>query len=233
MTATHWLRSPHWSTDIPDQTAHARLDVLADRGFVVLRDLDPPVPDEEYLGLDYIEYKSGGDTNWAPIASRSGATDLANFWSPGDERPDKDFLFCANADRTPRIKQYVESVGANFGRVRIIRLEEQDYDAARMQIHRDDNNRYNDESSGWVVRSWLELSDNEGSFMILMEQGEDGLPDPSTEVQVPLHRGAQFVIDTQRLWHVVCHPKPEPRYALICSWESGPELDAWIRSQLP
>ena len=82
------------------------------------------------------------------------------------------------------------------------------------------------------MRSWLELTDNPDSYMVLMEQ-RDGLPDPATEVRIPLHRGSQFVVDTQRLWHVVIHPGDAPRYALITSFESGPALDAWIRSQLP
>ena len=83
------------------------------------------------------------------------------------------------------------------------------------------------------MRTWLELTDNPGSAMVLMEQNDEGLPDPSTEVRLPLHRGAQFVVDTQRLWHVVTHPGDAPRYAVIASLESGPALDGWIRSQLP
>ena len=51
-------------------------------------------------------------------------------------------------------------------------------------------------------------------------------------MRVPLHRGPRFVVDTQRLWHVVCHTGAEPRYALISSFESGPALDAWIASKL-
>lgn len=233
MTATHWLEAPHWSTDIPHDTAHARLDVVAEKGYVQLRDLDLPIPAEEYLDLEYIEYKSGGDTNWAPIATRDGSLEISNFWKPGDERPDRDFAFCPNAEKAPTIKRYVESIGANFGRVRITCLQPQNYDEALRHIHRDDNNRFNPETSGWIVRSWLELSDTNGSYMILMEQGADGLPDPGAEVRIPLHRGAQFVIDTQRLWHVVNHNRNEPRYALISSFESGPELEAWIESQLP
>jgi hypothetical protein len=61
-----------------------------------------------------------------------------------------------------------------------------------------------------------------------MESGADGMPDPATEVRVPLHRGARFVVDTQRLWHVVVHNGTAPRYALISSYESGPALEAWI-----
>jgi len=82
------------------------------------------------------------------------------------------------------------------------------------------------------VRSWLELTDNPDSYMLLMECGPDGTPDLATETRVPLHRGARFVVDTQRLWHVVVHPGTAPRYALITSLETGPALDRWIDSQL-
>jgi hypothetical protein len=30
------------------------------------------------------------------------------------------------------------------------------------------------------------------------------------------------------LWHAVFHPGAEPRYCLITSWESGPELGSYI-----
>jgi hypothetical protein len=231
--AQHWLRTPHWSTDIPLDTPHPRLDVLAERGFVVLRDLEPAVPESEYLALEYMDWKSGGDTNFAPIATADGELDCRGFWKPGDERPDKDGKFTVNAERCPEIKRYVESVGANFGRVRVIKLEPQDYETARRHMHRDDNNRFNPPDQGWVVRSWLELTDHPESFMMLMEQNEDGLPDPDTEVHIPLHRGSQFLLDTQRLWHVVCHTGDAPRYALISSFESGPALERWVDRELP
>jgi hypothetical protein len=69
--------------------------------------------------------------------------------------------------------------------------------------------------------------------MLLMDNGPDGLPDPSTEIRVPLSKGSRFVVDTQRLWHVVVHNGTAPRYALITSFESGPVLERWIDSQLP
>ena len=46
----------------------------------------------------------------------------------------------------------VEAVGADFGRVRTIKLEPQDHDTAFRSFHRDDNNRFNPETEGWVVR---------------------------------------------------------------------------------
>jgi hypothetical protein len=226
------LKTPHWSTDIPLDTPHTRLAALDARGYVVLPDLDPPIPDAEYLALEYMDWKSGGDTNFAPVATADGRLDCRGFWKPGDERPDKGGRFTSNAALCPSIERYVESVGADFGRVRVIKLEPQDYDESLRHIHRDDNNRFNPDGEGWVVRSWVELTDNPDSFMVLMEQGPDGLPDPATEVHLPLHRGARFVVDTQRLWHVVCHPGNAPRYALISSFESGPALERWIESQL-
>jgi hypothetical protein len=178
-----------------------------------------------------MDWKSGGDTNFAPVATADGELDCRGFWKPGDERPDKGGRLTSNAPHCPNIVAEVESVGADYGRVRVIKLEPQSYDDALRQIHRDDNNRFNPDSDGWVVRTWLELTDFPDSFMVLMEQGPDGLPDPATEVRLSLHRGARFVIDTQRLWHVVCHPGTEPRYALIASYESGPALERWIASQ--
>ena len=88
----------------------------------------------------------------------------------------------------------------------MIKLEPQSREQAIRSIHRDDNNRFNPDDEGWVVRSWLELTDNPDSYMLLMDNGPDGLPDPTTEARVPLHLGARFVVDTQRLWHVVVHP---------------------------
>ena len=114
------IRAPHWSTDIPLETPHVRLDVLEERGFVVLRDQDPPVPDAEFLGLEYMDWKSGGDTNFAPVATADGELDCKGFWKPGDERPDKGGRWTVNAPRCPTIVANVTEVGADFGRVRVI-----------------------------------------------------------------------------------------------------------------
>jgi len=225
------VEAPHWSSDIPLTSPHRRLDALAPAGFVRLRDLAEPIPESEYLALEYMDWKSGGDTNFAPVATADGELDCRGFWKPGDERPDKGGRVTSNGGLCPTIVRYVESVGANFGRVRVIKLEPQDRDTALGQIHRDDNNRFNPDDEGWVVRSWLELTDNPDSYMCLMEQGPDGLPDPATEQRVPLHRGSQFLVDTQRLWHVVVHTGTAPRYALISSFESGPALERWVRRE--
>ena len=79
--------------------------------------------------------------------------------SPGDERPDKDGRFTSNAELCPTLVAEVKSVRANFGRVRVIKLEPQQRDEAIRSVHRDDNNRFNPDDEGWFVRSWLELTD--------------------------------------------------------------------------
>jgi hypothetical protein len=198
-----------------------------------LRDAATTIPETEYLGLEYMDWKSGGETNFAPIATADGQLDCRGFWNKGDERPDKGARFTSNAANCPTLVREVEAVGADFGRVRTIKLEPQDHDTAFRSFHRDDNNRFNPDSEGWVVRLWLELTDFPESYMLLMDTGADGLPDPSTEARLPLHRGARFVLDTQRLWHVVVHVGTAPRHALITSFESTPHLQDWIRSQLP
>ena len=221
-----WPTAEHWSVKIPLTTGHRRLPQLDETGFVALTDADFDVPAAQYEALEYMDWKSGGDTNFAPIASADGELDCRGFWDKG--KTDKDALWTSNADLVPAVRDYVGAVGANFGRVRIIKLEPQSRDAAIRSIHRDDNNRFNPEDEGWVVRSWVELTDNPDSYMLLMDNGVDGLPDPATERRVPLHRGARFVVDTQRLWHVVVHNGDAPRYALITSFESGPALSGWI-----
>ena len=91
--------------EIPLDTPHVRLDVLAERGFVVLPDLDPPIPDDEFLSLEYMDWKSGGDTNFAPIATADGELDCQGFWKPGEERPDKGGQLHVNAATLPHARR--------------------------------------------------------------------------------------------------------------------------------
>ena len=214
---------------IPRDTDHYRVPALEESGVVELSPMPVEVPEAEWMGLEYMDWKSGGDTNFAPLASADGELDCRGFWDKG--KTDKDALWTSNADIAPTLRDYVNGVGANFGRVRVIKLEPQDREAAIRSLHRDDNNRFNPEGEGWVVRTWVELTDNPDSYMLLMDSGDDGLPDPATERRLPLHRGSRFIVDTQRLWHVVVHPGSEPRYALITSFESSEHLADWIESE--
>lgn len=224
-----WPTKEHWSVEIPLDTDHYRMPALEDTGFVVLSPLPYEIPSTEWTSLTYLDWKSGGDTMWAPIASADGELECRGFWDKG--KPDKGASFTPNAELAPTIRDYVAGIGCNFGRVRITELQPQDHEQALRSLHRDDNNRLNPDGEGWVVRSWIELTDNPDSYMLLYENDADGLPDAATETRVPLPRWSRFVVDTQRLWHVVVHNHDHPRYALISNFESGPQLERWIDSQ--
>ncbi|MFM8388961.1 MAG: hypothetical protein ACKOA5_06935, partial [Actinomycetota bacterium] len=134
MATTFWPTLDHWSVKIPLQSGHYRMPVLDDTGFVALKPIDFTVPSVEWESLEYMDWKSGGDTNFAPIASADGELDCRGFWDKG--KPDKGAMFTSNAEKAPTLASYVQETGANFGRVRIIKLEPQDRDTAIRSIHR-------------------------------------------------------------------------------------------------
>jgi hypothetical protein len=207
--------------------SYIRLKVLESRGFVVLQDYNgQAIPEEEWNNLEYLNWKSGGDTNFAPIASALGKMDCAGFWE--HNKPDKNGVWTKNAERCPTLVEWTKRVGANFGRARVIKLDCNSEAQAIRNLHLDDNNRLNPAGEGWVVRAWLQLTDDPRSHMLL--RGDKNLP--SAEARVSLQRGRQFVIDSQRIYHATWHPGPGPRFALIVSFESGPALQRWIDSQL-
>ncbi len=207
-----------------DPKDYYHLDALKEHGYCILNDADFTVPEEEFITMEYMDWKSGGDTNFAPIASALGDMECAGFWE--HNKPDKDGVWTENSKLCPTLVNYVESMNTNYGRVRTIKLNPQSYEEALTQIHLDDNNRINPAGSGWVVRTWLELTDTPGAAMILRHEKDD----PSTEIQIPLKKGMRFVVDSERMWHVVMNPTDKPRYALITSIESSPEAAAWIAS---
>ena len=174
-----WPNAEHWSVEIPLDTPHPRPAALAQHGCVQLADAPFEVPEAEYLGLEYMDWKSGGDTNFAPIATADGQLDCRGFWNEGDERPDKDAIFTSNALPLPDDR--------HVRRERRRQLRTRAHDQARAagprrprcgSFHRDDNNRFNPSTDGWVVRAWLELTDNPDSYMLLMESGADGAARP-------------------------------------------------------
>jgi hypothetical protein len=207
--------------------SHRELDIVAARGFVVLPDYAGRIPPREWQRLEYLNWKSGGDTEFAPLASATGEMDCRPFSDFG--LPDKGGVWTKNAAFCPTLVNYVESVGAAYGRVRVIKLHSSSESDAFSNLHLDEsNNRLNPDGEGWVVRSWLELTNSVGTEFILRPD----LNDPTTETRIPLHGGMQLVVDSQRLHHIVYHPHLRPRYALMTSWESGDALDRWINEQL-
>lgn len=204
------------------------LPAFAETGYVVLDSYDQSADPREWEQLTFVDWKSSGDTRFAPLASAYGDLECDGFWNHTPPKTDKDGVWVpANVEVAPRLVARAEEPGANIGRCRVIELQPNTYADALYNMHRDDNNRLNVPGTGWIVRAFFNLTDNPDSLMILREDRDD----PATETRIALPAGAQVIIDTQRLWHAVWHPGDEPRYCLITSLTCGPELDAYITAK--
>ena len=198
---------------------------LEKTGFVVLDSYDQELDPQEWLDIEYNDWKSSGDTRFAPLASFAGDIECNGFWNHKPPRTDKDGVWIpSQVEKAPHLTRRAQEPGANVGRCRVIELQPNTYADCLYNLHQDDNNRLNPDGTGWVVRGFFNLTDDEDSFFVLRENRTD----PSVEYRIALPAGAQLIVDTQRLWHAATHPGSEPRYCLITSWTSGPELDAYI-----
>jgi hypothetical protein len=212
------------AANVVSGTRHFRMPSLEENGgYVCLgRYSGPEIAPEEWESLEYITYPTDTNTFFAPLTSATGETILRGFWDFG--KPDLDGIWTSNAEKAPTLRRYVESVESRFGRVQLIRQQANSMRETRWALHLDDNNRLNPESNGWVVRLWLELTDDPGSVLVLRSREFDR----SSEIQIPLPRGSQVVVDSERLFHAVHHGGPAIRYALITSFESSARGDQWI-----
>lgn len=198
---------------------------LAETGYVVLPPHTTPIDPAEWLDLDYVGWRSSGVTRFAPLASYAGDVECNGFWNHTPPRTDKDGVWIdSQVEKAPTLTRLAQEPGANVGRCRVIELQPNTYADAIYNLHQDDNNRLNDDGTGWVVRAWLNLTDDPESLLILREDRFD----PATEIRFPLRAGSRMIVDTQRFWHAVWHQGDAPRYSLITSLTSGPELDAYI-----
>ena len=210
--------------------SYIELPIMAQTGYVVVDSYDQSQDPPEWEDLIYVDWKSSGDTRFAPLASAYGDIECNGFWNHTPPKTDKDGVWVKeNVAIAPRLTARAQEPGANVGRCRVIELQPNTYGEAIYNLHRDDNNRLNPEGTGWIVRAFFNLTDDPDSVMILRSDKDD----PSTEMRIPMPAGQQIVIDTQRYYHAVWHPGEKPRYCLITSYESGPELDAWISARNP
>ncbi|MGW8483121.1 hypothetical protein ACWGJP_08260 [Microbacterium sp. NPDC055903] len=198
---------------------------LQETGYVVLDRDERSIDPAEWRELEYVGWRSSGVTRFAPLASYAGDLECNGFWNHTPPRTDKDGVWVSiHAEKAPTLVARATEPGANIGRCRVIELQPNTYADAIYNLHQDDNNRLNEEGTGWVIRGFLNLTDDADSLLILREDRFD----PATEVRLPLPAGSRILVDTQRFWHAVWHRGDAPRYALITSWTSGPELDAFI-----
>ncbi len=199
--------------------------LLEETGYVVLDRYDQQLDPKEWLDIEFVDWKSSGETRFAPLASAKGEIEVNGFWNHKPPRTDKDGVWIdSQVEKAPHLTRRAQEPGANVGRCRVIELMPNDYADCLYNLHQDDNNRLNPDGTGWVVRGFFNLTDDADSFFVLRENRTD----PSIEHRIALPAGAQLIIDTQRLWHAATHLGTDPRYCLITSWTSGPELDAYL-----
>lgn len=211
--------------------SYYKMPILEDSGFVVVDNYDQSNDPQEWLDIEYVNWKSSGDTRFSPLASAYGDMECDGFWNHTPPKTDKDGVWVQkNIDIAPVLTRRAQEPNVNIGRCRVIELQPNSYADAIHNLHRDDNNRLNPEGTGWIVRAFFNLTDDPDAVMVLREDRDD----PSTETRIPLPVGTQAIIDTQRLWHAVWHPNTSrPRYCLITSYESGPNLESWIDARNP
>ena len=209
---------------------YTTLEAFRETGYVVLDMYDQAADPQEWRDIEFVDWKSSGETRFAPLASAYGDLECDGFWNHTPPKTDKDGVWVpANADKAPKLVERAKEPGANIGRCRVIELLPNLYGETLYNFHRDDNNRLNPEGTGWIVRGFFNLTDNPDSVMVLRED----INDPSTETRISLPAGAQLVVDSERMWHSVWHQGSEPRYCLITSVESGPALEKWIWENSP
>lgn len=210
--------------------SHYRMALLEETGYAVLDSFGEVVDPAEWESLTYVDWKSSGDTRFAPLASAYGDIECNGFWHFDPPKADKDGVWIeSQAAIAPTLVQRTREPGANVGRSRVIELQPNSYADALYNSHLDDNNRLNPDGEGWVVRCFMQLTHNPGSYMILRED----VTDPSTETRLALPAGAQLIVDSERMWHSVWHAGPAPRYCLINSFESSPTLEKWLFEKAP
>ncbi len=210
--------------------SYYKMPALEDSGYVVVDAYDQSADAAEWLDIIYVDWKSSGDTRFSPLTSAYGDLECDGFWHHTPPKTDKDGVWVKeNVDLAPQLTARAHEPEVNIGRCRVIELQPNSYADAINNLHIDDNNRLNPEGTGWIVRSFFNLTDDADSVMILRDVKDD----PSTETRISLQAGAQIVIDTQRLYHAAWHRGPDPRYCLITSYESGPNLEAWIANRHP
>jgi hypothetical protein len=212
------------------QTPHYRMPKLVEAGgYLSLKKYDgPEIPQDEYENLTYVITANDPNTHTAPITSGNGEIELRGFEIYG--RPDIDGVWTENAKKCPTIVSWVESIGARFGRVSVLRMAPNTLRECRWGLHLDNLNPLsNPDENGWIVRVWLELTDDPSSALVVRSSQFD----KRTERKIPLPRYQQAVVDSELLYHGGYHNGTHTRYALLVSLESGPALEKWIDSQLP
>ena len=81
----------------------------------------PEIPASEWESLTFTTYASDPFTYFAPITSATGELELKPFGQDG--KCDLDGKWTPNAEKCPTIVRWLESIGARFGKVALLRMK--------------------------------------------------------------------------------------------------------------
>jgi hypothetical protein len=175
------------------KTPHYRMPVLeAAAGYLVLgKYRGPEIPRREWEDLTYTTYATDPATFFAPITSATGKMELKGFWEYG--KADLEGVWTENARKCPALVGWIESAGTRFGRVQLLRMSPNTLGECRWGLHLDNNNQGNPESNGWIVRVWMELTDDPASVLVMRPAEFDR----KGEIRIPLPRYQQVIVDSE------------------------------------
>ncbi len=192
------------------QTGHYRMPLLQEHGgYLPLTKYDgPEIAAHEWEDLDLHDIRVGSDDLLRAAGRRRPATiELSSFWSTAS--PISRSGWTENAAKAPTLVQWVESIGARFGRVQLLRMKANTLREARWGLHLDNNNQANPRDQRLAVRLWMELTDDASSSLVVRNTEFD----KSTEVRIPLPKFQQAIVDSETLYHGGYHTGQHTRYA--------------------
>ena len=105
-------------------SSYVTLDAFEETGYVVLDRYDQSADPTEWLDIEYVDWKSSGDTRFSPLASAYGDLECDGFWNHTPPKTDKDGVW---VDAQRREGPAADGAGAGAGRehrrCRVIELQ--------------------------------------------------------------------------------------------------------------
>ena len=101
--------------------SYYKMPILEETGYAVLDSYGGAIDPSEWMSLEYVDWKSSGDTRFAPIASAQGEIGCNAFWHSEPPRCDKDGIWIdSQVAKAPTLVERVKEVDARVGRCRVI-----------------------------------------------------------------------------------------------------------------
>ena len=180
--------APMWHKNFWRSMAHYKLPMLEETGYAVLDMYGDPIDPQEWLSLEYVDWKvRRRHPLRATNSLRRNRVQRLLALRPAQARQR---MACGSTARSRKAPTLVKRAGIRSQRRPLPRHRTAAELLRRrpVQLHEDDNNRLNPDGEGWVVRCFMNLTDDKDTYMVLRED----INDPSTEVRINLPAGAQL-----------------------------------------